>query len=165
MRTPALLAGLAGLTMAATVLTGCGGGDTEPAATDTETYCDQLEADAEYFKAFSGDGADPSKLGDALDKFHGLADAAPDEVAADWDVLDGALSQLERALAEAGISTDDLAGLQNGQLPKGVDMADLAKLAPKVQELNSPELRESAEAIQAHAKEECGVTLDAASSG
>ena len=156
MRKPALLAGLA---LAASVLTGCGGDDAEAGAADTETYCKQIKTDAEFFNALGGGDADPSKLGDAIDRFHDLADAAPEEVAPDWDRLDGALSELERALAEAGITTDDLAGLESGELPKGVDMAKLTKLVPKVQELNSPELKDAAESIRTHAKEECGVTL------
>jgi len=146
------------------VLTGCGGGDdgdADTAATDTETYCTQLEADQKYFKAFSSGDVDPGQLGDAISKFHDLADVAPDDVAPDWDVLDGALSEVERALAEAGITTEDLAGLQSGDIPKGVNMAKLAALAPKLQKLNSPELQEAAKGIQTHAKKECGVTLTA----
>jgi hypothetical protein len=160
MRMPALLAGLA---LTAGVLTGCGGGDdsTDTGATDTQTYCDQLKADKKYFNAFSGGDPDPAQLGDAIDRIHDLADAAPQDIAPSWDALDGALSELERALAEAGISTDDLAGLQKGQLPKGVDMAKLTAILPKVQALNSPELQDAATAIRTHAKDECGVTLDA----
>jgi hypothetical protein len=160
MRIPLLLAGLA---LAGSVLSGCGGGedDADSGANDTETYCAELKADTKYFRAFGGGGdVDAGLLGDAISKFHDLADAAPEEVAPDWDVLDGTLSEVERTLAEAGISTEDLAGIQSGELPKGVDVGKLAKLAPKLQQLNSPELRESAKAIQTHAKDACGVTLD-----
>ena len=156
MRTPALLAGLA---LAASVLTGCGGDGGDTAATDTETYCEQLKTDEKYFTAFSGPDADPSQLGEAIDRIHGLADKAPDAIAADWDRLDGTLSEIERALAEAGISTEDLAGLQSGEMPKGVNVAELAKLAPKLQSLNSPELQDAAKAIRTHAQDECGVAL------
>jgi len=159
MRKPALLAGLA---LAASVLTGCGGDDADTGATDTETYCEQLKTDEKYFTALSGEGqADPAELDEAISKIHGLADKAPEEVATDWDLFDGTLSEIERALAEAGISTEDLAEIQNGKMPKGVDMAALAKLAPKVQELNSTKLQDAAKAIRTHAKDECGVTLNA----
>jgi hypothetical protein len=146
MRIPALLAGL---TLTASVLTGCGGGGK------------QLKADAKYFQAFSGGTPDPSLVGDAIGKIHELADAAPEEVSADWDVLDGTLTELERTLDQAGISTDDLAGVAKGKLPKGVNMAELSKLVPKIQELNSQELQNAVKAIRTHAKDECGVTLDA----
>jgi len=157
MRKPALLAGLA---LTASVLTGCGGGDNaDTGATDTATYCAQLKTDKKYFDAFSGRDVDPSQLDDALDRIHDLADAAPEEIAPDWGVLDGALSELERVLAEAGISSDDLAGLQKGEFPKGVDMAKVGKILPKVQALNSQELQDAAAAIRTHAKDECGVKL------
>ena len=151
---------LAGLVLAAGVLTGCGGGDADTGATDTETYCTQLKADKEYFNAFGGGDVDPSQFGEALDRFHGLADAAPDDIAPQWDVLDGTLSEIERALAEAGIKAEDLEGLQEGEIPEGVDMGKLAGLAPKLQELNSPELQDAAKAIQTHAKDTCDVNLD-----
>ena len=157
---PTLLAGLA---LVASVLTGCGGGDSDTGASDTESYCAELKADKKYFTAFSGGGdVDPGQLGEAIDRFHDLADAAPDDIAPSWDVLDGTLSKVERALAEAGISTKDLAGLQSGKLPKGVDMAKLAGLAPKLKELNSTELKDAAKAIQDHAKDACGVDLQKA---
>ncbi len=158
MRKPALLAGLA---LAASVLTGCGGDDAETGATDTETYCEQLETDQKSFTSLSGGDADPGQLGEAIGKIHGLADLAPDAIATDWDLLDSTLTEIERTLAEAGISTEDLAGIQSGDLPKGVDMAALAKLAPKLQALNSTELQDAAKSIRAHAKKECGVTLTA----
>jgi hypothetical protein len=159
MRIPALLAGLA---LATSVLTGCGGGSSEDtAASDTATYCKELKADAKYFQGFSRGNPDPSLIGDAFGKFHALADAAPDDVAADWKVLDGTLTELERTLSEAGISTDDLGGIAKGDLPKGIDMAKLSKLVPKIQQLNSQELQDSVKAIRTHAKKECGVTLDA----
>ena len=155
---------VAGLVLATSVLTGCGGGDDGAAAgpTDTESYCTELKADKQYFTAFSGGDADPSKLGEAITKFHELADAAPDDISSEWDVLDGTLSEIERALSEAGISTEDLAGLQSGEIPKGVDMAKLAALAPKLKSLNSTELQDAAEKIQTHAKSECGIDLDKA---
>jgi hypothetical protein len=78
-------------------------------------------------------------------------------------VLDGTLTEVERTLAEAGISSKDLAGLQSGKIPKGVDMTKLAGLASKLQGLNSPELKAAATKIQAHAKTTCKVDLAAKS--
>jgi len=161
MRIPALVAGLA---LAVGVLTGCGGGGSEDtAATDTETYCKQLRADSEYLEGLRGGNVDPGQIGQAIDRFHDLADAAPEEVAADWDVLDARASEFERALAEAGISTDDLAGIAEGDLPKGVNMAEIVKLLPKLQALNSQEVQDALKSIRTHAKDECDVTLDAGS--
>ena len=159
MRTPALLAGLA---LSLSALTGCGGdggdgGDT--GATATETYCEQLKADEKYFSAVSGEGADPSQFGEALERLHGLADKAPEDIATEWGTLDSAFTEVETVLADAGIEPQDLAGLQSGQIPKGVDVKDLAAIGPKLQELDSPELRDAATAIRKHAKAECDITL------
>jgi hypothetical protein len=159
MRIPALLAGLA---LAASVLTGCGGGgDEDTSATDTETYCKELKADVKYVEAISGGNSDPGFSSEGIGKVHDLADAAPEDVAADWDVVDATLSDIERTLNEAGITTDDLEGLAQGQPPKGVNMAELTKLLPKFQALNSQELQDAVKGIRTHAKAECGVTLDA----
>jgi hypothetical protein len=163
-----LLVGLVGLVLAVSGLTGCGGSDASSSdssgPTQTETYCKDLKADKAYFSAFGSGDMDPGKFSQALDKFHALADAAPDDIAPQWDTLDGALTEVQRTLAEAGISTEDLAGLQSGKLPKGVDMSKLAGLATKLKQLNSPELQTAAKKIQQHAKKECGVDLAARTS-
>ncbi len=157
MRRSALLAGLA---LSASVLTGCGGGGgDEPAATDTETYCTQLKADEKYFNAVSGADADPSQFGEAVKRLHGLADVAPDEIAAEWGTLDNAFTEVENVLAEAGIKPEDLAGLQQGEIPEGVDMKKLRALGPKIAQLDSKELRDAATTIRKHAKTECDVSL------
>jgi hypothetical protein len=158
---------LAGLLLAVSALTGCGGngGDAgDNGATQTETYCKQLKADKTYFSAFSGGDIDPGQFTEALDRFHALADAAPDDIAQQWDTLDGTLSEVQRSLAEAGIDAKDLAGLQSGKLPKGVDMSKLAGLANKFKDLNSPELQSAAKAIQKHAKKACDIDLAATTS-
>jgi hypothetical protein len=158
MRLPLVLAGLA---IVGSVLSGCGGGDdADSGATDTETYCAELEADKAFLEGFGNGDADPSQIGDAIEKFHALADAAPAEIAPDWDVVDGAFSEIERGLAEAGISNEDLAGLQNGDIPKGVDVGKLTKLLPKVQALQGKEVQDAVASIRTHAKDECAVTLE-----
>ena len=155
MRPPALLAGLA---LTASVLTGCGGGG-DSAVNDTETYCTQLKADEKYFSAVSGADADPSQFGEAIERLHGLAEKAPEDIAAEWGTLDNAFSEVENVLAEAGVKLDDLAALQKGEIPKGVDLKKLAEIGPKIQALDSKDLQDATATIRKHAKDECGVTL------
>ena len=155
MRTSAFLAGLA---LTTGLLTGCSGGG-EAAVTDTEAYCEQLKTDEKFFSAVSGADADPSQFGEAVDRLHGLADKAPDEIAEEWGTLDTAFTEVETVLAEAGIKPEDLAGLQQGQIPEGVDIAKLRAIGPKIKQLDSPELQDAAATIRKHAKSECGVTM------
>ena len=155
MRTSAILAGLA---LTTGVLTGCSGGG-EAAMTDTEAYCEQLRTDEKFFSAVSGADADPSQFGEAVDRLHGLADKAPDEIAEEWGTLDTAFTEVETVLAEAGITPEDLAGLKRGEIPEGVDVSKLRAIGPKIKQLDSPELQDAATTIRKHAKSECGVTM------
>ena len=90
---------------------------------------------------------------------HTLAADAPSSVSADWKTLDGAITTLETALKDAGIKASDLAAMQNGQVPKGVDIAKLQALAPKLQALSDSGVTKAANDIAADAKKNCGVDL------
>ncbi|HET7069672.1 MAG TPA: hypothetical protein VFI40_02515, partial [Nocardioides sp.] len=92
-------------------------------------------------------------------KVHTLADKAPDNVSADWKTLDNAITTLENALKAAGIKPSDLAAMQKGQVPKGVDLQKLQALAPKLQALSSSDVSAAADKIAADAKKSCGVDL------
>ena len=146
MRTPLVLAALA-LTVSS--LSGCGG-------SESDAYCKELKADKAYF---SNSSPDFDKLDKAFDKFHSLADKAPDAVAKDWKVLDGAITTVEKALKDAGITFSDLPKLQQGQVPKGADPNKLAELAPKLQGLNDAKFQKAGDAIEKHAKDTCKVKL------
>ncbi|MET0838901.1 MAG: hypothetical protein ABWY19_08990 [Marmoricola sp.] len=148
MRTPVLLAALA---LSLGTLTACGGGDDE--------YCEQLKADQAYFKNFSSSSPDFDKLDEALDRFHTLADTAPDEVADDWKVIDDAFAKVEKALKDAGVKFSDLPKMQQGQIPEGVDAGKLAALGPKLQQLSAAKFAKAGKAIEKHAKESCDITL------
>jgi hypothetical protein len=158
MRTNVVIGSVA-LTLTAAVLAGCGssGGGSGSAS----GYCAELKADKSYFAALSGDQADVSKLGDVFSRVHTLAADAPSNVSADWKTLDGAITTIETALKEAGLTPDDLAGLQSGKVPKGVDVSKLQALAPKLQALSSSDVSKAADAISADAKKSCGVDLTA----
>jgi len=144
---------LAAATLLSGVLTGCGGGDSEA----TDSYCDSLKdakADIETL-----DAGDVAKFDEAFKTIHDLADEAPDEVKDDWEVLDGALSDMETALNDAGLKLSDLEGLQSGQLPEGVDQAKLAALGQKMQDIASDEVQKAGDNIDKHAEDECGIKL------
>lgn len=136
--------------LTSTLLVGCGG-------SDTQAYCDDLKAAKSDLGSFSS-GAE-TNFADAIDAVHKLADEAPDNVADDWKTLDDALTKLEDALDEAGLSPDDLDALSSGQMPDGVDPAKLQDLMPTLTELSSTDLTEAADAIEKDAKDTCDVDL------
>lgn len=141
---------LAPLALVAGLLTGCGG-------SDTSAYCDDLKADKAQFESMSG--GDISQLGDAFKKMHELAAEAPDEVKDDWKTVDDALTSIEDALKAAGMSIDDLAAMSSGQMPKGVDMAKLQELTPKLQAMSGTAMADATQAIDKNAQDVCGVSL------
>jgi len=152
--------GATALALAATVLTACGGGNSSSSASGGG-YCDELKADKTYFDSLSGSNSDVSNLDTVFQKVHELAADAPDNVSDDWQTLDGAISTIEDALQSAGLKASDLAALQKGQIPKGVDVSKLQALAPKLQALSSSNVSDAADRIAADAKKTCDVDLTA----
>ena len=140
---------IAALTFGASVLTGCSGG--------TEAYCDALKETAEDFEALDAGNFD--NFDDFVDRSRDLASEAPDEVADEWNTVADALDGLVDALAEAGVEPGDMAGIQAGDVPEGVDQAKLAESLGKIQALGSEEVTKATETISTHAKDECGVDL------
>ena len=145
------------LALAATVLVGCGSNDS--GSSSSGDYCSELKADKTYFESLSGSNADLGNLDQVFEKVHSLADNAPDNISADWKTLDDAITTIESALKEAGIKPSDLAKMQNGQVPPGVDISKLQALAPKLQALSSSDVSTAASNIAADAKKTCNVDL------
>jgi hypothetical protein len=148
---------VAGLAMAAATLGACGSDD-KPAASGGD-YCQELKTDKVYFQSLNGSDPDMSKLDTVFEKMHSLAAAAPDDIAEDWKTLDTAVTTIENALAEAGLDAGDLATLQSGQVPDGVDLDKLAALGPKLKALSGSDVNDAADHIAENAKTACGVDL------
>lgn len=151
--------GSVALALTATVLTACGSGGSGSASSGS--YCDELKADKTYFEDLSGSNADVSQLDTVFQKVHTLASDAPDNVSAEWKTLDSAITTIETALKDAGLKASDLAAMQNGQVPQGVDITKLQALAPKLEALSSSGVSDAADKIAADAKKTCGVDLTA----
>jgi hypothetical protein len=145
------------LTLAASVLAACGSGDSGGDASGD--YCQELKTDKAYFADLSGTDPDLSQLDQVFQRMHTLAADAPDDVSSDWKTLDDAITTIETALKEAGLKPSDLAAMQNGQVPPGVDPSKLAALAPKLQALSSTDVSDAATRISDNAKKTCGVDL------
>lgn len=146
------LTALAALALAASTLSACGG-------SQSSAYCKDLKSDKTYFDSFSGSNPNLSKLDEAFKRMHALADESPDAVAKDWKVIDNALTTIDKALKEAGISFSDLGKLQKGQTPAGVDLSKLQALAPKLESLGGANFSKASKAIEKNAKSDCKVNL------
>jgi len=151
--------GSVALTVTATVLTACGSGGSGSGSSGG--YCDELKADKTYFESLSGSNSDVSQLDTVFQKVHTLAGKAPDNVSAEWKTLDSAITTIETALKDAGLKASDLAAMQKGQMPPGVDISKLQALAPKLEALSSSGVSDAADKIAADAKKSCGVDLTA----
>jgi hypothetical protein len=143
---------LAALALSLGSLTACG-------SDANSAYCKELKDDKAYFASFSGSSPDVSKLDEAFNRLHSLADKAPDDIKDDWTTLDNAITSITKALKDAGISFGDISKMQQGQLPKGADPQKLAALAPKLQAMASAKVKTASKNIEKHAKDTCKVTL------
>jgi predicted small secreted protein len=161
------------IVLSAGLLAGCGSSEgNDKAGADKSTddkgssaggYCAELKDAKADFGTLESDSPDFSKFDDAIARFHELADGAPSAVAEDWKTLDSALSAMEKALADAGLKIEDLAAITAGNLPEGMTAEDVQALGPKLQTafsgLETDEVEKAGDAIEKHAKSECGVDL------
>ena len=155
-RTPAVLSALA---LGASLLAGCGGGG----GNSTDTYCKELKTAKSDFSGLSASTPDFNQFDKIIQTFHKLAKDAPSDIKPDWQTLDGALTQLQKDLAAAGLSMKDLGPISQGQLPPGMTQEQLSALAPKLQtafgKLENDKFKKASDKIEKHAKSTCKVNL------
>lgn len=133
----------------ASTLAGCGGGG--------GAYCDSLkEANADFKTVNEGNFEQMDK---AFDRMQSLADEAPSEIDKEWKILDGAITDMRKALDKAGLNFDDLGKIQTGEMPDGFDATKMAELAAEMQKVGSKDFQDAATTIEKHAKSECKVDL------
>lgn len=142
---------LAGAALLVGALSACGG-------SDTDAYCGDLEAAQDEFSAL--EDADFASFDELVDTAQQLGEEAPDEVADDWETLNGAFEEFTTVLEDAGLEPSDLEGLSSGELPEGVDPESLQGVGEELQALDSEELTAATDAITEHADTECGIQLD-----
>ena len=142
-------------------LTGCGGDDGGGGGeSSADDYCGAVEAaKAQFDDLETGNFV---AFDQAFDTLRGLAEQAPEEVAAEWQVLVGGLDQFESALENAGLSLEEFGAYVEDPAnpPEGLDPAALEQLGTELQSLDSGEFTQASEAITKHAQSECGVDLE-----
>jgi hypothetical protein len=145
---------LAGTVLLAGSLTACGGGSDGGSGSD---YCKDLKSTATSLGSLGN--PDISKLDNAIASFHKLAAEAPGSIKDDWKTLDSAIATIQKAFTDAGLKLSDLNNLKSDANPNGVDRSKLAGLATQLGKLNTPKFNNASQAITAHAKKTCKVTL------
>lgn len=154
-----ILSAVATAALGLCLLTACGDDSGDKASGSGGDYCSDLKDAKKQVDALKG--GDLSDLEKTTDTMHKLADEAPDEIKDDWKTLVDGVDKLVAALEKAGLDDEDMATLQNGQVPEGVDMAALQSLMSEIQALDTPEFEKAGDNITKHAKDECGVDLQA----
>ena len=137
-------------------LSACGG-DSSADDASTSPYCSAL-SDAKTHFAVLQEG-DVEEFGEAFAGLHELAGESPKSISQDWEAFDGSLVSLEDALAGIGLEISDLATINAGEIPKGVDAADLAQVPDLMLDHLGSEFTSSATNIERHAIEECDIEL------
>jgi hypothetical protein len=150
---------LASAVLLASTLAACGGGDGGSGGEDSD-YCKDLKKASKTFGDFSS-GDDLGSLDSAFSTFHKLADEAPSDIDQDWKKLDSAITTVEKALKDAGLSFADLEKIQKGQKPDNFDESKLQGLANEMTKLSSSDFTAASKAIEKHAKKTCKVNLNA----
>jgi len=138
--------------MTIAVLGACSGGD----GPDSD-YCKDLEAAKPSLESLKSNGAE--QLQDVFKVTHKLADEAPGDVKDAWETYDDAITNIEKALKDAGVGPEELASLQRGEVPDGVDQEKLRGLPATFQKLDSPQVAKASNKIAKHAKDVCKLSF------
>ena len=133
------------------VLTACSGDGPD------SDYCKDLEAAKPSLESLKTTGA--AQLQDVFKVTHQLADEAPGDVKDAWETYDAAITNIEKALKDAGVGPEELVALQRGEVPEGVDQKKLRGLPTTFQKLDSPEVEKASNVIAKHAKDVCKLSF------
>jgi hypothetical protein len=141
---------LVGALLIGTSLAACGG-------SSDDAYCDDLQSAASTFEDV--DSGSVEKLDGAFDTFHQLAAESPEDIKDDWKVIDDAISGVEKALTDAGLTFSDLPKIQAGEMPEGADPTKLQGLSSSFAALSDEKFAEASKAIDTHATDVCEIEL------
>jgi hypothetical protein len=121
-------------------------------------YCKDLGAAKKSLARI--EGGDIGALGDAATLVHTLEGEAPDDVSDDWTVIAKAFDDILQGFEAAGVHAEDLAGLNDGQFPEGVDVEALQNVLTLAQTLTtSDDFKKSDANVTKEAKDACGIDL------
>ena len=129
-------------------LTGCG-------ENSVDAYCSRLDADRPRIAAML-DSDSPSPLLASRSFLHDLADAAPPDVADEWQTFLAALDGLQKALDRAGVKPSQFVG---GKPPASLGSAQRTGIADAVAQLGTDDTLAAASGIEQQARDVCKVNF------
>ena len=154
-----ILSAVAAAALGLGLLAACGDDDGGGNAGGSGDYCKDLKTAKKNIDSIQ-DG-DLTSFSKTVDAIHDLRDEAPDEIEEDWKILSDAFDKIVDAFEKAGLDDEDIAAIQSGQIPDGVDQAALTEAYAEIGKLaDDKRLTQATEAIQKHAKDECGIDLE-----
>lgn len=143
--------------LVAGLVSGCGS-DSDDASSSSGDYCKIAKSIKSNVEDINFDNLDDATFDKLQDNLNSLEGAAPDNVQDDWGVLSDKFAELDNILSDAGLTLDDLAGLQSGQLPEGVDMQKLQEMSTKLQGFSdTSEIDPAIKNIEKSLKDDCGI--------
>lgn len=124
----------------------------------TESYCGELEEQQPVLRDLAERADDPGTdvFGESLGVFGTLREAAPGDVADEWDTLYFAWEGLSDAFDAAGASPR---AYDPANPPEGIDQAEQDAIADAAAELRSQRVTDAGDGIEQHARDVCGVDL------
>lgn len=153
--------GLASAFLLAATLTAC----SDSGSSSAGDYCKVLKDTKEDLNNLDQGQLNEQTFSDLKEKINKLEESAPDKVADDWRTIGAGMDQMKGVLDDAGISLDDLEGMNKGQLPEGVDMTQLTELGNKLNEITKEDSKfdKATQTVEQHAKDVCKVDLNGSS--
>ncbi|MGH3478991.1 MAG: hypothetical protein ACRDPQ_01155 [Nocardioidaceae bacterium] len=130
----------------------------------TDDYCTLLEENQDAFSGLTSGTVEPDALEEAVATVHEIREAAPDEVADEWAVVDDPLQDFQQVLDDNDMTWQDLAERQPGdeipdEVQEGAQRLNDAFLSAEA------DLSAIGQTISDHAQEECGIDLEQPSGG
>ena len=137
---------------------------TTSCASETESYCAELEEQKQTLTDLATGSTDPSGnvLEETLEVFQTLREAAPGDIEDEWSTLVFAYEGLADAFEAAGTTPGEF---DPGSPPEGVSDSEAERIEGAAAELRSQRVVKAADGLQQHARDVCKVDLGLSSGG
>ena len=129
-------------------LAGCG-------ENSIESYCSEVSAHREEL-AEMVESTSASALLSHLPMLHDLAESAPEDIADEWQVFNGALDDLDQAISDAGVKPSDF---EDGKPPAGLSAAERKAITDAAGQIRSDDVVQAATGIEQQARDVCKVNF------